>query len=430
MIATGWRPTVSHVRAGVAGLVIAVIGALVRRPDAVVLAVPLVVAAVWGALGRPRRDPVVTQSIDHHLLREGDSTTWRIRVATDDEVEDVGAALWAPPYGELDPAWGEVAADVRGREVGLAIGVRSTRWGRRGVGPARVVLSSPWAAFRWTSTETDARRVATVPLRAPFDAAAPSMPALGLVGLDRSVRPGDGTEFAGIRPFQPGDRLRRIHWPRSLRTGALHVTSTWADHDRHVVLVFDARNDVGVSEGIDGAASSLDTTVRAAGALAEHHLRRGDRVALHVLGARAVASVPPATGMRHLRRVLDALTSIEPATDTRDDRRLHLGLTGGSLVMLLSPLVAHSTVHRAIDLAGHGITVVVVDTLPEGVTDDDPDDPFRVLAWRIRLLERARELRAVQAAGVPVVRWQGPGSLDLVLRDLARRRSRPRVVRR
>ena len=33
-------------------------------------------------------------------------------------------------------------------------------------------------------------------------------------------------KFASIRPFQAGDRLRRIHWPRSLRSGALHVTST------------------------------------------------------------------------------------------------------------------------------------------------------------------------------------------------------------
>lgn len=467
MIAPGWQPTAAQVRAGSSGAILAIVGALVRRPDAVVLAVPLLVIACWGALRRPRSEPVVSETIDHATVREGEATTWRIEVnpgtatqepvgsrghkdrdadpdvgpdvGPDDDggIDSVGAVLWAPPYAELDPPWGEMVATMTaagasgGRETArFAIGLRSTRWGRRFVGPARVVASSPWAAFRWTSLHTSSRLVTTVPLPAVFDAAAPATHAVGLVGLDRSVRPGDGSEFAGIRAFQAGDRLRRIHWSRSLRTGSLHVTSTWADHDRHVVLVVDAFNDVGDSDGIDGRASSLDTTVRAAGALAEHHLRRGDRVALVVLGARGPTRVPAASGSRHLRRVLDVLASIEPATAVRDDMHLRLGLTGGSLVMMLSPMVSEVPLQRAISLAGRGIAVVVVDTLPEGVTDHDADDPFRALAWRIRLLERARELRAVRSAGVPVVEWRGPGSLDHVLRDLARRRSAPRVTRR
>lgn len=463
MIAPGWHPTASHVRAAAAGLILAVTGALVRRPDAIVLAAPLLAIAVWGAVRRPRHEPVVEQSLDHTTLREGEATRWRVTVRAADAasgnagaadvsdrapadgldgvLDDVGLVLWAPPYAELDPPWGETAASLvrsraDGRRTGAAeraeavITVRSTRWGRRGIGPARVVVSSPWAAFRWTNGNDGTRLLTTLPLPAVFDAAPPATHASGLVGLDRSVRPGDGSEFAGIRPFQAGDRLRRIHWPRSLRSGALHVTSTWADHDRHVVLVVDAANDVGDSDGIDGRASSLDTTVRAAGALAEHHLRRGDRVGLHVIGARGAVRVPTASGVHHLRRVLDALATIEPGQLARDDARLHLGLGDGSLVMFLSPLVSETALQRAIALAGRGIAVVVVDTLPDGVTDDDPGDPFRALAWRIRLLERARELRAVQRAGVPVVRWRGPGSLDQVLRDLARRRRAPRVVRR
>ncbi|MFN8024401.1 MAG: DUF58 domain-containing protein [Acidimicrobiales bacterium] len=425
-------------RAATAGLLLAVLGALLRRPDAIVLAAPLMVVAAWGAWRRPTSDPVVVQSIDHATLREGDGTTWRVRVRCDDgaAADDLGVVLWEPGHAELDPLWGEMSRGMGEPDAGghttaeVPVALRSTRWGRRFVGPARVVASSPWAAFRWTSTETTGRLLTTVPLPAVFDAHAPASHAAGLVGLDRSSRPGDGSEFHGIRPFQTGDRLRRIHWARSLRAGTLHVTSTWADHDRHVVLLVDAHHDVGESDGIDGRASSLDTTVRAAGALAEHHLRRGDRVSVHVTGARGDLRVPPATGLRHLRRVLDVLAMIEPATDLRAGARATPGLTDGSLVLVLSPLVAPDALWRVVDLAARGFVVVVVDTLPDGIVDDDPDDPFRSLAWRIRLLERARELRAVQSAGVPVVRWRGPGSLDQVLRDLARRRSAPRMVRR
>ena len=72
----------------------------------------------------------------------------------------------------------------------------------------------------------------------------------------------------------------------------------------------------------------------------------------------------------------------------------------------------------------------MVDTLPRDLIEEDPDDPLHALAWRIRLLERRREIRRVQEVGVPVVQWGGPGSLDAVLRDLRRRASAPRIVRR
>ena len=431
----GWWPTTAHVRAGAGGAVLAVVGALLRRPDAVVLAAPLLMVAVWAARTRPRGEPEVAEGLDHASLREGEATTWRIELRTDDpNVDSVAAVLWAPAFAELSPSTGDVVTNTEGdgptRTAALSVAVRSTRWGSRPVGPAAVVATSPWAAFRWANSDATPRRLTTLPVPAAFDAEAPAAHAAGLVGLDRSVRTGDGSEFAGIRPFQPGDRLRRIHWPRSLRSGTLHVSATWADHDHHVVLIVDAFNDVGVSEGVDGRASSLDTTVRAAGALAEHHLRRGDRVALHVLGARGLVRVPPASGIGHLRRVLDNLAAIEPNAGALDDRRMPLGPLGDALVVVLSPLISQVPLQRAIGLAAGGTRVVVVDTLPPGVADHDPDDPSGALAWRIRLLERARELRVVRAAGVPVVTWRGPGSLDQVLRDLARRRAAPRVVHR
>ena len=80
-----------------------------------------------------------------------------------------------------------------------------------------------------------------------------------------------------------------MQWRVSLRTGTLHVTSTLAEEDSSILLVVDAVVDLGVGRGIHGSASSLDVAVRAAGAVAEHYLRRGDRVGLG-------SSAPPGTG--------------------------------------------------------------------------------------------------------------------------------------
>jgi hypothetical protein len=71
--------------------------------------------------------------------------------------------------------------------------------------------------------------------------------------------------------------------------------------------------------------------------------------------------------------------------------------------------------------------VLVVDTMPEDIATVTPE-PARALAWRIRLLERASDVDRLQREGVPVVPWRGPGSLDIVLRDLNRRASAPRLV--
>lgn len=87
---------------------------------------------------------------------------------------------------------------------------------------------------------------------------------------------------------------------------------------------------------------------------------------------------------------------------------------------MLSPLVSPFAFQRAVRIASHGFTIVVVDCLPADIASEDPDDPFVGLAWRIELLQRERAIRGVREAGIAIVPWSGPGSLDAVLRDLHR----------
>ena len=52
------------------------------------------------------------------------------------------------------------------------------------------------------------------------------------------------------------------------------------------------------------------------------------------------------------------------------------------------------------------------------------------LAWRMRLTDRDGLLAQLARTGCPIVPWQGPGTLDLVLYRLARRAQAPRTVAR
>ena len=66
----------------------------------------------------------------------------------------------------------------------------------------------------------------------------------------------------------------------------------------------------------------------------------------------------------------------------------------------------------------------------DGILPATAQDPRSAgaLAWRLRLLEREIQRTEVARRGIPVVPWRGPGSLDDVLRRLARRSRMPREV--
>lgn len=429
-----WQPTHAQVRAVVVAALLLVVAVLARRPDAAVLGLPLAVIAVWGRYFRPSDRPKISTELDADVLFEGQATTYRLRVeeGLDPNVDLVVAALPRGRWFRYDPVHAAIAEPVESGAVELEVGVRSERWGLRRLERPLVVCTSVLGGYRTDVLTTEPMAVTTLPLRAGF-AAVDSVPRpAGLVGLHRSRRPGEGTELAGVRPFRTGDRLRRINWAVSARTQELHVTSTWSDRDTEVVILLDTGHEVGVSEGIDGRSSSLDTAVRAAASIAEHYLRHGDRVRLIDTGT-VVRGVRAGSGRGHLRRILDVLVHADRKGGQQDEKQLarRHRIRPDSLVLVLSPLLRQPILGYIVTLVHSGCTVIAVDTLPpdvgETVDRQQHDERAWPLAWRLRLLERRSELDRLGDLGVPTVRWRGAGTLDEVLRDAARLASAPRI---
>jgi uncharacterized protein (DUF58 family) len=447
-----WRVTSAHIRALFLGLLLVGLGVVLRRPDALVLGTPLLLVGLWATVTRPTRSPVVHARIAHPLLREGQATRWVATVSPEPGIEEAGLVLLPSAHTRYTPGF-RAAATAFASGVAtpqtLEVICQSTRWGQRPLGPGTVAVSGAFGAFRWEPRSVSLPAIPTVPLPDSFTARVPVPRPDGLVGQNRSHHQGDGGELDQIRPFRFGDRLRRVHWPVSVRTGELHVTATHADQDSEILLLVDAMHDIGLSEGVGGSTSSLDNAVRAAGAIAEHYLRAGDRVGLLVLGARDLPHVAAAAGSNHLRRLLDVLARVQVADGTvSDEKRLRSQLrhhvSAGTLAVILTPAISPDVLAHGVALSRRGISVVTVDTLPPDLaTPDIPqtwlaqlssaadDQPTETrLAWRLRLLERNREMTRARQAGVPIVPWAGPGTLDLVLRDLGRRSHAPRVVSR
>ena len=75
-------------------------------------------------------------------------------------------------------------------------------------------------------------------------------------------------EFADLRPFTFGDRVRRINWRASARRGELWVNEQHPERNVDVVLFVDS-----FAEVRRGSTSTLDLAVRAAATLAARYTR-------------------------------------------------------------------------------------------------------------------------------------------------------------
>ncbi|MCW2844993.1 MAG: hypothetical protein JWN22_2909 [Nocardioides sp.] len=423
-----WRATSSLSRALVVGVFGVGAAVLFGEPVLVVLTAPFVLAGALGLVHRPTAAPRVSTRLDHVALHEGQGTLSRLVLLEGDDVEHVTRVAAASAYVAMHPADGQVGRLLGEGPPDLELSPR--RWGRRMLGEEKVGLHTRWAGYRWGPVSVGGQEMRVLPVTAPFDSRAEAPQPLGVVGVHRSRRLGDGSEFAGIRPFQVGDRLRRINWRVSLRADALHVETTRAEEDSGVLLVVDALADHGRSGGAEGAASSLDLTVRAAAAIAEHHVRNGDRVSLRVVG-RGGERVGYGSGKAHLRMLLGTLAGMRIGEPRGlDTETMQFGVTGGTVVVVLSPMLAESIGTATATMVRRGLPVLVIDTLPPGAAPavaDGTDPVLADLAWRMRKVEREQVLGRLSTLGCPVVTWRGPGTVDDVMHRLARRAQQPRV---
>ena len=423
----GWRITPAFLRAAM--LAVVLMGAAVGfgRADLLILGTPFVIVTVWTLATRPREHPRITGTISSATPVEGTTQAWTIRIAADERAEQFAAYVADRRMLTLTPDSGAVAGTLDDGAAVSTMRWRPERWGTRQILGTRIALFGAWGGFRYGTVRLPALTVVSLPEIAAFDSKRALPHPHGLIGVNRSNTRADGTEFADIRQFQVGDRLRHIHWPVSARTGTLHVRTSFAEQDTEILVVLDASTDYSSGDPDSEEATSLDMGVRASAGLATYFLGRGDRVGLEVAGGMRTVRVPVGMGALHRRRIMDCLAGIERGVGTGfRTTQLRSRLRPGGVLLLVSPLLSPMPLALAAKLAQRGITVLVIDCFPGDVPDGDPT---LALAIRLRLLERAREINAIGRLGVPVAAWRGPGSLDHVLAGLSAR-PQPRMVRR
>ena len=135
-----------------------------------------------------------------------------------------------------------------------------------------------------------------------------------LAGDYRSAQLGDGTELALIRPYVPGDDVRKIDWNVTARTGEPHVRVHLAERVLVTWLVLDTSPSMRF-----GTAERRKADVAEGVAIAMGHLatRRGNRVGAITFGGEDPLTLPVRQGRVGL---LGLLAAVRQEHDPSPDR--------------------------------------------------------------------------------------------------------------
>jgi uncharacterized protein (DUF58 family) len=405
---------------------VGLLGALAARlPELVVLAAPFAVVPAVAVLlaRRPRVEAVV--ELERERALEGDELEVAVTLEPAVGAERVDVLLELPRGLVLADGSNPTSvhlADRRRRELGFR--VRCERWGGYAVGRVFLRARDPFALVRWEQ-ELDRRSPLKVypreelvrTLLRPHDTQVFS-------GNHVAREKGEGIEFADLRPFVPGDRVRRVNWRASARRGQLWVNEHHAERNADVVIFLDSFAELG-----QPGASTLDDALRAAASLAARYLRQKDRVGFVSFGG-TLNWLLPSTGVTQLYRIVDSMLDTRVALNYawKDlDIIPRRTLPPRALVLALSPLLDERGVSALLDVRGRGFDLVVIEISPLRFLPP-ADSLVTETAQRIWRLRREALRGRFERAGVPVAVWNETRPLAAALEEVTAFRQHARIA--
>lgn len=427
----GWRGTDALVRGAVGGLGLIAVGVVLHRVELAFIGAPLLISTVLALSVPVGPVPVPRVARLPRTVEAGDDGLQTVAFPKDPGVEFLAVRLPLPEREGVGPVH-----LVPGSAESIRVRLRWNAWGE-GVDlrPDHLVAGRDALVISGPVTGRESRRTVLPPV-VPLPPGPLPPRIAGLVGVHRSARPGDGTELRAVRPFQPGDRVRRVDWRVTLRAGAatgdvlgpgtLHVRERHAEADAELMLAIDSRVDVVAelarwSDSEDSAVregGTLDASVRAVTALAAGYLRQGDRVGLIDLG-RPQLGIAPGAGHRQLLRIRHQLVACSRAAGWAPKPVLRARqVPAGAVVLVLSPFLDDAIADCVAHAARRGELVIAVDMLPPKLIADD-ESPWGEVVRQVITGEHRARLAALKARGVAVV---PSGAVAATLRRVRRRR--------
>ncbi len=353
-----------------------------------VLAVPLAVAWVRITLRQPhvsrrwRQEDAVWRKED---LLERDDIWIQIELGREPGVP-LPSVVALERVGRLGEREVELRSHGRGRHWG-SYRLHNVPRGRHRFEPVRLSIADPFGLAEARLTVDEQQALVVYPRlveleRLFFDGGAGPEHGRQLL-LRRPV----GFDLHSVRDYQPGDSLRRVHWPSTARRGELMVKELEDSPRDEVAVLLDGDPSAVVGSPPD---STFDVAVRLAGSILLAQVRRGRRCVLLLNTAGRETQFVSSEGPEW-QRAFELLAAAEP------------NATGPAATLLRS---ADDPAARSLELVvvTSRVEQSLVDRLLERAVTRRPVALVHVEPQSFAGRERLREpaLLRLQSAGVPI----------------------------
>ena len=232
-------------------------------------------------------------------------------------------------------------------------------------------------------------------------------------GPRASLTTGAGTEVLQLRAFRAGDALRAVDWKATARRRELICRDVLEDQHLTILIALDAGRGSGQwAGGLD----QLGHYINAAARFAQHAVANDDQVGLVVYGDKPLAVMAPQRGAAAVTKIRSLLAEAQVQPVDSNPLLAATCIRGlirqrALVIMLTEPEDAsgEGQLVRALDLlqAQHLVFVVGVAAAADDQLASAPArdwlDPYYALAALERRRQRDRNLRALQARGVPAI---------------------------
>ncbi len=172
------------------------------------------------------------------------------------------------------------------------------------------------------------------------------------MGVETAKISGDSHEFFGIRQYQRGDAISRIHWSSTARHNKLIVKQFERNAVQEVTIVLDLKkgHDIGV-----GRETTLEYSVKLAGSVAKYLLNEGVFVQMVGYGKQGMV-IPFGKGESHMYKILEYLARVQA------DGNFNLG----------------QTLEETVFVTPHRSTLIAI------MLDDDMDGLTKLVQFKVK----------------------------------------------
>jgi uncharacterized protein (DUF58 family) len=402
-------------------------GLALGRVELIALAAPFALAAAAGAALAREPELQATILLDRERALEGEEVGATIEISSPSGSDRVDILLRLPRALHATKRNPRAVHLAPGETRTLELPLRCERFGAFVLGPLLVRSRDRLGFASWETRAGGREPLRVYPSVETLHAVLAPHDTQPYVGNQVSRAKSEGVEFADIREWTPGDRVRQINWRASARRGSsLLVNEQHPERTTDVVLFLDTFSDVDTED----ERGTFDMTVRAAASLAHLYLQRKDRVGLVSFGG-SLSWLMPASGTQQLYRIVDSLLQMNivlsfasKGVDILPPRTL----PPRALIIALSPLLDPRSAAALLDLRARGFDLVVIEVSPVPFVRP-AGDGLSDLSYRLWRLTRESLRARYEHAGVPVIEWIDGVPLNIPLEEVAAFRRHARTAR-